>query len=275
MDSDSDDDNWNVIRDKPVTFEQLFVSSSMDTVRSVPCWQLLQHATSYCLVIMRESRGSQHDCGSDLGSGNLFHGPRTLFEQVRQESREGEPGNWLMMLMIRSQEGNLSDLVDYVLNRSVAWHTNRNSFLFAAEIVHFYVRDRVNLVYMIADVPHRRRYQWPVSVFSIAEVAFRDRALILCEYAHRHWAWLRRLGPLLGRLMCFVRQLFDEAHYRPGGLEPMQPSTISKSTSANTSDSNSPSLARDHVFEPEIFNNSVISVLHFFFFESAFFGTES
>ena len=218
MDSDSDDDNWNVIRDKPVTFEQLFVSSSMDTVRSVPCWQLLQHATSYCLVIMRESRGSQHDCGSDLGSGNLFHGPRTLFEQVRQESREGEPGNWLMMLTIRSQEGNLSDLVDYVLKRSAVWHTERDAFFFAAEILHFYVRDRVNLVYMIADVPHHRRYQWPVSVLSIAEIAFRGRALILREYARRRWAWPRRLGPLLGRMLCFVRQLFDKVHYRPGGL---------------------------------------------------------
>ena len=123
-----------------------------------------------------------------------------------------------MMLTIRSQEGNLSDLVDYVLKRSAVWHTERDAFFFAAEILHFYVRDRVNLVYMIADVPHHRRYQWPVSVLSIAEIAFRGRALILREYARRRWAWLRRLGPLLGRMLCFVRQLFDKVHYRPGGL---------------------------------------------------------
>ena len=63
------------------------------------------------------------------------------------------------MLMVQSQEGNLFDLVDYVLERSVAWHTERDAFLFAAEIVHFYVRDRVSLVYMIADEPPQRTSQ--------------------------------------------------------------------------------------------------------------------
>ena len=127
----------------------------MDTVRNVPCWQLLEYATSYCFMIMRESRGSQHDRDSNLGSDNLFHGPCTLFKLVCQESHEGEPGNWLMMFTIQSQEGNLFDLVDYVLGRSVAWHTDSAAFLFAAEIVQ-YVCERVSLVCMIADVPHHR-----------------------------------------------------------------------------------------------------------------------
>ena len=88
MESDSDDDTWNMIIDKPVSFKQLCVSPNMDTVRNVPCWQLLEYATSYCFMIMRESRGSQHDRDSDLGSDNLFHGPclSKFVKRVMKES---------------------------------------------------------------------------------------------------------------------------------------------------------------------------------------------
>ena len=65
--------------------------------------------------------------------------------------------------------------------------------------------------------PPPLRCQWSVDITSFSKTAFGRRSEIMRKFAVRRWGRLCVIAPLTGRIARYVRILFNQVHYCPGG----------------------------------------------------------
>lgn len=193
--------NMNISVEDPVSYEQLRAMPWLNPVRELSTETLLQRIRGYMLHVMSESR------------------ERCRLEDVKLECKEGDPGRWMMMVLLRGREADLEPLVSEVLETSLAFpqNSNRDTYLLGAQLVRWYSENMVQMIYFLAAVPGDSRFQWSVNIVSFFEAAFERRSEIMRKFAVRRWARLRVTLLLAGKIARFVRTLFNEVHYRPGG----------------------------------------------------------
>ena len=95
--------NMNISVEDPVSYEQLRAMPWLNPVRELSTETLLQRIRGYMLHVMSESR------------------ERCRLEDVKLECKEGDPGSWMMMVVLqKGREADLEPLVSEVLETSLA-----------------------------------------------------------------------------------------------------------------------------------------------------------
>ena len=191
----------NMIVEDPVSYEQLLSSPWLNLVRGFSSDAILQEICGYMLRVMAKNQ------------------ERGGLEDVQQECKLGNPGRWMMMIVLRRREADLQPLVFDVLEKSLAFPQNRDreTYLRGAHLVRWVAVNMVQMVYILAAVPDHMRCQWSVDIASFSETAFGRRSEIMRKFAVCRWDRLRVIAPLTGRIARYVRILFNEVHYCPGG----------------------------------------------------------